>query len=71
MEGHPPGNVGSSGGTIQMSEMISEKSAAELKASHPVPRTPLPPGQHWYFFNFASVQAALNYLKCDPGAVRR
>jgi hypothetical protein len=22
----------------------------------------LPPGQQWYFFNFASVQAALNYL---------
>jgi|SRR5271165_2860311 len=49
-----------------MSEMISEKNAAELKASHPVPHTPLPPGQQWYFFNFASVQAALNYLNASP-----
>jgi len=48
-----------------MSETISEKDAAQLKAgghAAPVPHTPLPPGQHWYFFNFASIQAALNYL---------
>jgi hypothetical protein len=39
------------------------KDAATLKARHqPGPAAALPPNQHWYFFNFASVQAALNYL---------
>ena len=46
-----------------MSEMIAEKDAAALKTrGHRVPATPLPPGQHWYYFNFATVQAALTYL---------
>jgi hypothetical protein len=42
-----------------MSEMIAEKDAAALKTrGHRVPATPLPPGQHWYYFNFATVQSA-------------
>jgi len=46
-----------------MSEMISEKDAAELKTRHRLnPDRALPPNQHWYSLNFASVQAALNYL---------
>jgi len=46
-----------------MSEMISEKDAAGLKPRHRLnPDTALPPNQHWYSLNFASVQAALNYL---------
>jgi len=43
-----------------MSEMISEKDAAELKTRHRLnPERALPPNQHWYSLNFASVQAAL------------
>jgi hypothetical protein len=46
-----------------MSEMITEKDAAAQKArSHPTHDAALPPGQHWFFRNFASVQAALDYL---------
>ncbi len=46
-----------------MSEMITEKDAAEHKArSHPIHAAPLPPNQHWFFRNFASVQAALTFL---------
>jgi len=52
--------------SVQMSEMISEKDAATLKARHqPGPAAALPPNQHWYFFSFASVQAALNYLNAQ------
>src|SRR6202008_4105423 len=53
---------------ILESELISEKDAAELKAKleKVAPRatidTALPPSQHWYYLNFASVQAALNWL---------
>lgn len=47
-----------------MSQLISEKDAAELKKTghRLVVDRPLPPNQHWYYINFASVQAALNYL---------
>ena len=62
-----------------MSEMIAEKDAAALKTrGHRAPATPLPPGQHWYFFNFATVQAALTYLNtplvqsaCEVSATAR
>ncbi len=47
-----------------MSKIVSEHDAAGLKkADHrAVLERPLPPGQHWYYINFASVQAALTYL---------
>jgi hypothetical protein len=47
-----------------MSKIVSEHDAAGLKkADHrTVLERPLPPGQHWYYINFASVQAALTYL---------
>jgi hypothetical protein len=49
--------------SIQMSEMISEKDAATLKARHHAgTASALPSNQHWFFFEFASVQAALDYL---------
>jgi hypothetical protein len=52
--------------SILESELISEKHAAELKKKVAARRStvdmPLPPNQHWYSYNFASVQAALNYL---------
>ena len=50
-----------------MSETITEHDAAAAKArNHPTPDTGLPPNQHWFFQNFASVQAALNYLNAAP-----
>jgi len=47
------------------SESISEKDAAEVKrkvAARATIDAALPPSQHWYYLNFASVQAALNWL---------
>jgi len=50
-----------------MSETITEHDAAAAKArNHPTPDTGLPPNQHWFFQNFASVPAALNYLNAAP-----
>jgi hypothetical protein len=47
------------------SELISEKDAAEVKrkvAARATIDAALPPSQHSYYLNFASVQAALNWL---------
>src|SRR5689334_5865536 len=47
--------------------MITEQDAAAAKVrNHPTPDAAWPPNQHWFFQNFASVQAALNYLNAAP-----